>query len=71
MYRLPRVVQGTYSVSDFGKYIDDMKALDYDGNELAVTKVDTNTWTIENASKLDKLTYYVNDTFGCENIQFS
>lgn len=66
-YRLPRVVQGTYSVSDFGKYIDDMKALDYDGNELAVTKVDTNTWTIENASKLDKLTYYVNDTFDIES----
>ena len=66
-YRLPRVVQGTYSVSDFGKYIDDMKALDYDGNELAVTKVDSNTWTIENASKLDKITYYVNDTFDIES----
>src|SRR5690606_22310778 len=24
-YRLPRVVQGTYSVSDFGKYVDDFK----------------------------------------------
>ena len=28
-YRLPKVVQGTYSVSDFGKYVDDFKALDY------------------------------------------
>ena len=66
-YRLPRVVQGTYSVSDFGKYIDDVKALDYDGNELAVTKVDTNTWTIAEATKLDKLMYYVNDTFDIES----
>jgi predicted metalloprotease with PDZ domain len=65
-YRLPRVVQGTYSVSDFGKYIDDFKALDYDGNELTVTKVDTNTWTIADATKLDKLEYYVNDTFDIE-----
>ena len=39
-YRLPRVVQGTYSVSDFGKFVDDFKALDYDGNELAATKAD-------------------------------
>ena len=23
IYRLPRVVQGTYSVSDFGKYVED------------------------------------------------
>ncbi len=65
-YRLPRVVQGTYSISDFGKYIDDFKALDYEGNELSVTKLDENTWSIENASKLDKLMYYVNDTFDIE-----
>ena len=66
-YRLPRVVQGTYSVSDFGKYVDDFKALDYDGNELTVDKVDTNTWTIADATKLDKLKYYVNDTFDIES----
>ncbi|WP_296313220.1 peptidase M61 [Winogradskyella sp. UBA3174] len=65
-YRLPRVVQGTYSVSDFGKYVDDLKALDYNGNALEVTKVDTNTWTIKDATKLDKITYYVNDTFDIE-----
>jgi len=65
-YRLPRVVQGNYSVSDFGKYVDDFKALDYNGNELSVTKVDTNTWTITDATKLDKLMYYVNDTFDIE-----
>ncbi|WP_281980037.1 M61 family metallopeptidase [Tenacibaculum mesophilum] len=65
-YRLPRVVQGTYSVSDFGKYVDSFKALDYEGNELEVTKVDTNTWEITNAEKLDKVTYLVNDTFDME-----
>ncbi len=65
-YRMPRVIQGTYSVSDFGKYVDDFKALDYDGNELEVSKVDTNTWTINDAKKLDQLQYYVNDTFDIE-----
>ncbi|NNF85917.1 MAG: peptidase M61, partial [Winogradskyella sp.] len=65
-YRLPRVVQGTYSVSDFGKYIEEFKALDYNGNELPVNKVDTNTWTISSAENLDKLTYYVNDTYDIE-----
>ncbi len=66
IYRLPKVVQGTYSVSDFGKYIDDFKAFDYSGNLLGVTKVDTNTWEISNATKLDKLMYLVNDTFDME-----
>jgi len=66
-YRLPRVVQGTYSISDFGRYIDSFKALDYDGNELPFTKEDTNTWVVSNATKLDKLQYYVNDTFDTES----
>ncbi|WP_299335238.1 peptidase M61 [uncultured Psychroserpens sp.] len=67
-YRLPKVVQGTYSVSDFGKYIDNFKAIDYDGKEMTVTKVDTNTWTIADATNLDKITYMVNDTFDQEAV---
>ena len=65
-YRLPRVVQGTYEVSDFGYFVDDFKALDYEGAEMNVNKIDTNTWIISNASKLDKITYWVNDTFDVE-----
>ncbi|WMI65536.1 peptidase M61 [Aestuariibaculum sp. YM273] len=68
IYRLPRVIQGTYSVSDFGKYVDDFKAFDYDGNEMPVVKTDENTWTIDNAKKLDKITYLVNDTFDIEEV---
>ncbi|WP_405293411.1 peptidase M61 [Algibacter sp. Ld11] len=65
-YRLPRVVQGTYSVSDFGKYVDDFKAINYKGESMPVVKVDVNTWTIANAKQLDKITYLVNDTFDIE-----
>ncbi|MFV0540941.1 MAG: hypothetical protein ACK5MZ_06845 [Aestuariibaculum sp.] len=67
-YRLPKVVQGTYSVSDFGKYIDNIKAFDYKGNEMPVEKLDTNSWTIANATQLDKITYLVNDTFDMEEV---
>ncbi|MDY8135624.1 peptidase M61 [Aquimarina sp. 2201CG5-10] len=65
-YRLPKVVQGTYSVSDFGKYVDDFKALDYEGNELKAEKTDNNTWVIVNAKQLDKIAYNINDTFDVE-----
>jgi predicted metalloprotease with PDZ domain len=65
-YHLPKVVQGTYSISDFGKYVDDFKAFDYKGNELTVNKTDTNSWVINNATSLDYVTYYVNDTFDVE-----
>uniref|UniRef100_A0A2B4S0A2 Peptidase M61 n=1 Tax=Stylophora pistillata TaxID=50429 RepID=A0A2B4S0A2_STYPI len=66
IYRLPRVVQGTYSVSDFGKYIEGFKAIDYKGGELPVKKIDTNSWEILNAQKLDKVVYLVNDTYDQE-----
>jgi len=65
-YRLPKVVQGTYAVSDFGKYIADFKAFDYEGNTIPVNKIDTNSWTISNATNLDKIEYNVNDTFDIE-----
>nr|WP_299387087.1 peptidase M61 [Allomuricauda sp.] len=66
VYRLPRVVQGTYAVSDFGKYIEGLKGLDYDGNVITASKQDTNTWIFPNAQNLDKISYWVNDTFDQE-----
>jgi len=67
VYHLPKVVQGTYAVSDFGSFIENLKAYDYNGNEMIVGKLDTNSWTIGNATALDKITYLVNDTFDVEN----
>ncbi|WP_138432095.1 peptidase M61 [Fodinibius saliphilus] len=66
-FRLPRVVQGTYSVSDFGSFTDSLIAYDYDGETLNVKKDGPNTWIIPNAGSFDKLGYYVNDTFDIEN----
>jgi predicted metalloprotease with PDZ domain len=66
IYRLPKVVQGTYAVSDFGYFIENFKAVDYNGNEMIATRTDTNTWTISDATKLDIISYDVNDTFDVE-----
>ncbi len=68
-YYLPKVVQGTYAVSDFGKFVDDLKGLDYEGNEINTQKLDENTWLITNAKQLDKITYKVNDTYDIENTE--
>jgi len=66
VYRLPRIIQGSYAANDFGKYIDDFRAFDYEGNALAVEKIDDNSWRIVNATALDRLEYNVNDTFDLE-----
>ncbi|HZJ21011.1 MAG TPA: peptidase M61, partial [Pricia sp.] len=66
-FLIPKTVPGTYSTDNYGKYIEDFKALDYDGKELAVTKSDDNTWNITNGKNLDKVTYFVNDTYDTES----
>ena len=66
LFRLPRVIQGTYDISDFGLFIDDFKAFNYDGEEIGFNKIDENSWMIDNSSGLDRFQYYVNDTFDIE-----
>jgi len=62
-FHLPKTVPGTYSIDNYGRFIDNFKAIDYLGAELLVVKTDANSWKIENAVNLDKITYLVNDTF--------
>lgn len=63
VFFIPKTVPGTYSTSNYGKYAESLKAYDYKGNELPVTVYDENSWSISNAKKLDKVTYWMNDTF--------
>ena len=65
-YSIPKIVPGTYSIDDYGKYIEEFKAFDSKGIALIVTKTDDNTWNIKNAKSLAKITYLVNDTFDTE-----
>lgn len=68
-FYIPETVPGTYSIDNYGQYIEGFKALDYDGKELPVTKSDENTWNISNGKNLDKVVYLVNDTFDTENVK--
>ncbi|WP_298484348.1 peptidase M61 [uncultured Maribacter sp.] len=65
-FLIPKTIPGTYSIDDYGKYIDGFKAIDYEGNQLSFTHDDVNSWVISDAKKLDKIMYYVNDTYDTE-----
>lgn len=64
---IPKIVPGTYSEDNYGKYIEDFKAYDKKGKELTVAKADDNSWKIQSAKKLTKVTYLVNDTYDIES----
>ncbi|WP_047418905.1 peptidase M61 [Cellulophaga sp. Hel_I_12] len=65
-FYIPKTVPGTYSTDNYGKYIESFKAFDYKGAELSVSKTDENTWKISNGKSLDRISYYVNDTYDSE-----
>ena len=62
-YQMPKIVPGTYSISDFGRFLIDFKPLDIEGNTLEYKKISTNRWLIKGADKLHKITYWVEDSF--------
>ena len=63
VYNMPKIVPGTYSIYNFGRFLTDFKALDKNGQPLAVEKLDENRWKISNARSLSRITYWVDDTF--------
>ncbi len=66
-YHIPKIIPGTYSEDDYGKFVEDFKAFDKKNKPLNVVKADDNSWTISNGKKLDHITYWVNDTYDVEN----
>lgn len=62
-FQIPKIVPGTYSISDFGRFVSDLKAIDSDGNALTVERLSDNRWLINEATKLFKITYKIDDTF--------
>jgi len=64
---MPETVPGTYSDDDYGKFIENVQAFDAAGTPMTITHPTDNTWVIDNAPKLAKLTYWVNDSFDIES----
>ncbi|MCW3127356.1 MAG: peptidase, partial [Bacteroidetes bacterium] len=43
IYSLPKMVPGTYTIYDFGRFVQDFQAFDRNGKPLPVTVIDTNS----------------------------
>jgi len=64
IFYMPKIVPGTYTNSDFGKFVHNIKAFDKAGKALSVTaQADSNSWKIKKANTLYRLEYNVEDTW--------
>lgn len=66
-FSLPKIIPGTYSIADYGRFITDFQALDKKGKPLTVEKLNDNEWKIKEATKLQKITYWVDDILDAKN----
>ena len=65
-FYLPKIIPGTYAIADYGRYVSDLKAFDKKGKELTVEKINDNGWKIKGAKRLQKISYWIDDTFDTE-----
>ncbi|WP_276373683.1 peptidase M61 [Chryseolinea sp. H1M3-3] len=65
-FYLPKIIPGTYAIADYGRYVSDFKPVDKKGRALPFERVNDNTWKIKNATRLHKISYWVNDSFDTE-----
>lgn len=62
-FYFPKIIPGTYNISDYGKFVHELEAFDAKGKKLPVEKVTENEYIISKAKKLSKITYQVEDTY--------
>ncbi len=67
VFRMPKMIPGTYHIYDFGRFISDFTAYDNNGNKLPVEMVDSSSWKISGARSLTKITYKSRETWEPEN----
>ncbi len=65
-FYMPKIIPGTYAIADYGRFVSELKAFDKKGKPLGVTRIDDNSWKINNAKSLVKISYWIEDTFDTE-----
>lgn len=64
-FKFPKIIPGTYEISDYGQFVSSLKAFDKKGREYGVERVDQNTWKIA-GKKIYKITYLIQDSWDAD-----
>lgn len=65
-YIMPSVIPGSYSKKDFGRFISNITCLDQRGKKLNFIRKGPNVIQINRAQGLDKIVYWVDDTWDAD-----
>lgn len=62
-FSFPKIVPGTYSISDYGRFIENFNAYDNKGIKIETQTSGLNAWIIDNTKGISKIEYDLNDTY--------
>ncbi len=54
---------GTYQIMDIGRFVEDLRAVDRDGNEIPMEQISTNQWRIGDPTRLREVSYSMAETW--------
>ncbi|GIV29479.1 MAG: hypothetical protein KatS3mg028_0545 [Bacteroidia bacterium] len=66
IFCFPAVVPGTYEKYDFGRFIKDFKVIAKNNAAVQIKKKDENCYILYPAQNIEKITYYVTDTWNTD-----
>lgn len=61
-FQMPAWAPGAYSVTNYGRYVQDLAAFDTKGKQLNVNQLNPNRWEISGAKSIARIEYYVADS---------
>ncbi|SMO68311.1 hypothetical protein [Fodinibius sediminis] len=65
-FYMPNIIPGTYRESNYGMFVSRLKAYNEAGGELPVNRLGKNEWEIQQAREMQRLSYWVEDTYDTE-----
>ena len=69
-YVMPAVIPGSYHRKDFGRFVNRICAYTKTGKKMSVKKLSTNVFKIKKANQVDRIEYWVNDTWDADDDNF-
>lgn len=68
-FAFARVVPGTYSISNYGRFIEHLTAYDAAGKKVKYKRIDVNQYQFSTAKSIAKIDYWVNDSWDDKDVK--
>lgn len=62
-FQMPAWAPGAYAMTNYGRFVEDFKAIGHDGKEKPTERINENRWHIRNGKDIKTITYSVHNSY--------